>query len=148
MTARSLADSYLRKAAVRVSVLPAYLAADDYSDVVREAQEAVELALKAALRGVGVEPPKVHDVGVLSREYADRLLGADVERWASISKRLRKDRELSFSGDLDFLPTEGYTRAEAEQALAEAAEVVAAAQFCVDGLVPRSTALPKDADSE
>lgn len=134
MTGRSLAASYLRKAAVRVSVLPAYLAAEDYSDVMREAQEAVELALKAALRLIGVEPPKVHDVGSLLREYADRFAGNDVERWASISRRLRKDRELSFYGDLDFLPTEQYTRAEAEQALAEAGEVVAAVRAWMDAL--------------
>lgn len=126
MTGRSLAESYLRKATVRVAVLRSYLAAEDYSDVVREAQEAVELALKAALRFIGVEPPKVHDVGALLREYADRFMGVDIERWASVSRRLRKDRELSFYGDLDFLPTEEYTEAEAQQALADAAEVVGA----------------------
>jgi len=34
--------------------------------VVRQCQEAVELLLKAALRLVGVEPPKWHDVGASS----------------------------------------------------------------------------------
>ncbi|HHW01366.1 MAG TPA: HEPN domain-containing protein [Thermoanaerobacterales bacterium] len=29
-----------------------------YSDVIREAQEAVELALKGMLRKLGIEPPK------------------------------------------------------------------------------------------
>jgi len=144
VTGRSLAESYLRKAAVRVTVLQAYLAADDYSDVVREAQEAVELALKAALRLIGVEPPKVHDVGALLREYAERFAGADVERWASVSRHLRKDRELSFYGDLDFLPTEEYARADAEQALADADEVVAAVRSWMTGLGTGGQAAPSE----
>lgn len=124
MTGRSLAESYLKKARVRVTVLRTFLDAQDYSDVVREAQEAVELALKAALRRIGVEPPKVHDVGALLREYADRFCGVDVDRLAGISRRLRKERELAFYGDLDFLPTEQYSREDAEQALSEATDVV------------------------
>ena len=41
----------------------------NYPYVIRQSQEAVELALKASLRLVGVEPPKWHDVGpVLKRE--------------------------------------------------------------------------------
>ncbi len=128
MTGRSLAGSYMAKAVVRVTVLRQYHDAGDYSDVVREAQEAVELALKAVLRFCGVEPPKVHDVGALLREYADRLSGLDVERMAAVSRALRKERELSFYGDLDYLPTEQYTRADAEQAMHDAAEVVKAVQ--------------------
>ena len=126
MTGRSLAESYLKKAGVRVTVLQVFMDAQDYSDVVREAQEAVELALKAALRRIGVEPPKVHDVGSLLREYADRFGGVDVERLAAISRGLRKERELAFYGDVDFLPTEQYSREEAQQALADATEVVTA----------------------
>jgi HEPN domain-containing protein len=33
-----------------------------YADVVRESQDVVELVLKGALRFVGVDPPKRHDV--------------------------------------------------------------------------------------
>ena len=40
------------------------------SDVVREAQEIVELALKGLLRQVGIEPPRWHDVGELLRDIA------------------------------------------------------------------------------
>ena len=85
MTSFSLGQSYLAKARSRLKILAMLLADRAYSDVVREAQEAVELALKAALRAVGVEPPKVHDVGPLIVEYRDRLPGgvkkeADVNR--------------------------------------------------------------------
>jgi hypothetical protein len=63
VTGRSLALAYLEKAQKRLRVLEVLLEEQAYSDVVREAQEVVELALKAMLRLVGVEPPKQHDVG-------------------------------------------------------------------------------------
>ena len=44
-----------------------------YSDVIRESQETVELALKGMLRFVGVEPPKIHDVGGLLIEHKDKF---------------------------------------------------------------------------
>lgn len=62
MTNRSLATSYLLKARKRLLVLELLLREEAYSDVVREAQELVELALKALLRHAAIEPPKWHDV--------------------------------------------------------------------------------------
>jgi HEPN domain-containing protein len=70
--------------------------------VVRRAQEAVELALKAALRGAGIEVPRVHDVGVFLKEQRAKFpeaFRAEIERLASISRRLRREREVSFYGD-------------------------------------------------
>lgn len=46
MTSISLGASYLTKAATRLKVLDLLLREQAYSDVVREAQEVVELALK------------------------------------------------------------------------------------------------------
>jgi HEPN domain-containing protein len=63
MTNISLAKSYLKKATVRLDILDLLLEKEAYSDVVREAQEIVELAVKGMLRAVGVEPPKIHEVG-------------------------------------------------------------------------------------
>lgn len=60
MTNASLAKSYLTKARVRLKMLGMLMADAAYSDVVREAQEIVELALKGMLRQAGVEPPKWH----------------------------------------------------------------------------------------
>ena len=93
----------------------------------REAQEAVELALKAALRAIGVEPPKIHDVGRLVEEHRERFpedVEAAVPRLVEISVWLRKEREFAFYGDIDFIPTEQYTRAQAERALEDARFVV------------------------
>ena len=68
MTSDSLARSYLLKAQKRLKALVVLRDEDAHSDVVREAQELVELALKGVLRAIGVEPPKFHDVGGLLLE--------------------------------------------------------------------------------
>ncbi|NPV29932.1 MAG: HEPN domain-containing protein [Firmicutes bacterium] len=49
----ALAAAYLKKAEVRFQALLFYKERGAYSDVVREAQEMVELLLKAVLRGIG-----------------------------------------------------------------------------------------------
>jgi|GEM_PF-2378560 HEPN domain-containing protein len=58
MTNETLALSYFRKASDRLDVLDLLLKKEAYSDVIREAQECVELALKAMLRYVGGGAPK------------------------------------------------------------------------------------------
>ena len=68
MTSESLARSYLVKAQKRLKALAVLRDEGAHSDVVREAQELVELALKGVLRAIGVEPPKFHDVGGLLLE--------------------------------------------------------------------------------
>lgn len=131
MTNRTLAQSYLFKARKRLKVLELLLAEDSYSDVVREAQELVELALKGMLRQVGVEPPKQHDVGRLVVEFRDRFppeVGRQAARLAEISRWLRKEREFAFYGDVDFVPTEEYTYQDAERALHDARFVVRMAE--------------------
>ena len=127
MTNKSLALSYLKKATVRLDVLDLLFKKGAFSDVIREAQELVELALKGMLRFVGVEPPKIHDVGGLLLEHKDKFpkdISRYLERLAVISKKLRKEREFAFYGDIDFIPTEEYTDADAKQALEDARLVV------------------------
>ena len=130
MTNVSLAQSYLTKARVRLAILTVLYDAAAYSDVVREAQEIVELALKGILRQVGVEPPHWHDVGGLLREHATRvpsIPAAELDRLAATSAWLRKEREFSFYGDIDFIPTEQYDATVAMRAIVGARECVAAA---------------------
>ena len=55
-------------------------------------------------------------------------------RAAEISGRLRRERELAFYGDLDFIPTEQYTTADAQRAYDEAAWVVTLAAGAIDAL--------------
>ena len=130
MTNKTLAQSYRIKAEKRLKILDVLLADDAFSDVIREAQEIVELALKGMLRQVGIEPPKWHDVGSALIEFADRLpeeVRNEVEQLARISSWLRKEREFSFYGDIDFIPTEEYCRDDALRAIQDATFVYAAA---------------------
>jgi hypothetical protein len=130
LTNETLAQSYLLKARARLKTLPVLLQEKAYSDVVRESQETVELALKGILRQIGVEPPKQHDVGYLLLEYK-HLLPQEVqtiaEQIAGVSKWLRKEREFAFYGDVDFIPTAEYFKEDADRAIHDAELVVGAA---------------------
>ena len=127
MNTRSLAESYLIKAEIRLDVLDLLFKKCAFSDVIRESQEAVELSLKGMLRFVGVEPPKIHDVGSLLLEHKDKYpkdVSKHFSRLAQISKRLRKERELAFYGDIDFIPTEEYSDKDAREAISDTRLVV------------------------
>jgi hypothetical protein len=131
VTNLDLARSYLRKAEDRLDVLSVLLGKGAHSDVVREAQELVELALKGMLRAVGVEPPKFHDVGALLLEHRARFPGEvqnSLDRLAAVSKELRRERELAFYGDVDFIPSQEYDLEDANQALEGARLVVEVAR--------------------
>jgi HEPN domain-containing protein len=130
VTNLSLAQSYLLKARSRLKILQVLIDEGAFSDVVREAQEIVELSLKGMLRQVGVEPPKWHDVGGFLLQFGDRFPAFEQDRLrqlAEISTRLRKEREFSFYGDIDFIPTEQYSQEDARRAVAEAHVTVEAA---------------------
>jgi HEPN domain-containing protein len=130
MTNSSLAQSYLVKARHRLKVLDLLMADGAFSDVVREAQEVVELALKGMLRQVGVEPPKWHDVGQLLDEHRERFdpgVRTSFPLLAEASGWLRKEREFAFYGDIDFIPTERYSRDDAARAIEAARLSVASA---------------------
>lgn len=127
MTNIDLAQSYLIKARKRLKILDVLFKEKDYSDVIREAQEVVELSLKALLRAKGIDAPKIHDVGGLLLEFKDRFsrpTQAVLKKTADISKYLRKERELAFYGEIDFIPTEEYSPADAKKAIKDANFVV------------------------
>jgi HEPN domain-containing protein len=131
MNTKSLAESYLKKAVDRLDILDLLFKKKAFSDVIRESQEIVELSLKGMLRFVGVEPPKIHDVGGLLLEHEEKFpkdIAKHLKRLAGISKRLRKERELAFYGDIDFIPTEEYTKDDAEEAIRDARLVVDSAR--------------------
>jgi hypothetical protein len=124
---RSLAEDYFHRARGRHRVLSALLKEQLHADVVREAQELVELALKGLLRKYGIDPPKVHDVGPTLLQYGSVFLEplrSALPEVANISKRLRKEREVSFYGDEDMVPSETYGAEEATSAIADAGRVL------------------------
>lgn len=131
MTNGSLAESYLTKVTKQLKILPILLDDEAYSNVVREAQEIVERALKGMLRQVGMEPPHWHDVGRFVREQRHRFAAVsddEIERLTAVSSALRKERELAFYGAIDFIPTDQYTREQARRAMDDAAWVVSVAE--------------------
>ena len=130
----TLAQSYLLKAQSRLKILDVLYQEGAFSDVVREAQEIVELALKGMLRQVGVEPPKVHDVGDLILEYRGMFPGevaAQADLLREISRWLRKEREFAFYGEVDFVPTLEYRAEDAERAMTNAQTAVDAARLSI-----------------
>lgn len=131
MNTKSLAESYLKKAMDRLDILDLLFKKSAFSDVIRESQEIVELSLKGMLRSIGVEPPKIHDVGGLLLEHEDKFpkdIAMQLKKLADISKKLRKERELAFYGDIDFIPTEEYTKEDAKDAIRDTQLVVSAAR--------------------
>jgi HEPN domain-containing protein len=114
-----LARDYLRRAAIRLEALDVLYGGESWADVVREAQEIVELTLKGLLRACGIDPPRIHDVSEILLAERDRLpegLEPEVETLAEISRQLRRDRELAFYGAEDLTPSGFYSKGDAERA--------------------------------
>ena len=123
MTNPSLEIDYVIRAGHRLAALRVLLDRGAHADVMREAQEIIELSLKALLRASGVAVPQIHDVGQIVLREVERLpvaVRADSQRMAEISKALRKDREIAFYGSEDLIPSEFYTKADAERAFDDA----------------------------
>ena len=122
MTSRKISRDYLEKVEVRLEALRLYLHRGRYDDVVREAQEAVELLVKGALRFVGLDPPRRHDAAPVLLQHLDRfppVWRAEATAIAETSERLFAERGHAFYGDESDLvpPSELFERAEAEEAV-------------------------------
>ena len=124
-----LADQYIRQAEVRIKHSSEAIEDGEYPYVIRQAQESVELALKGALRLIGVEPPKWHDLGPLLKDLRKRFpewFRSMIDEFASISRELRREREPAMYGDEETAtpPYKLYSRSDAERALRNARRVV------------------------
>jgi hypothetical protein len=129
MRNRDLAADHVTRAMARLKALDVLFDCGSWADVVRESQEVVELSLKGLLRACGVDPPRIHDVADVLLAERDRLppgLSPHVDRLATISRQLRRDRELAFYGAEDLTPSSFYKEADAVQARDGARDVVAA----------------------
>ncbi len=124
----ALARDYIRRSRARLLALDALFTGESWADVVREAQEIVELTLKGLLRACGVDPPRIHDVSAVLLAERARLpdaLQGEVEVLAEASRQLRRDRELAFYGAEDLTPSGFYSRADAQRAREYARTTVA-----------------------
>jgi len=122
-----LARDYFDRAARRLKAIDTLYAEKGWADVVRESQEAVELALKALLRKSDVEVPRIHDVSDVLRDNEQllpRSVASHLDELCETSRRLRRDRELAFYGSEDLTPSSFYKEADARDARKLARRVV------------------------
>lgn len=139
MTNLEIARSYFKQSKEIYREAQSFLQRGVWHLAVRRCQEAVEMALKGALRYVGIEVPRIHDVGILLRKSKGRFPGnfeQKVDHFSSISRKLRKERETSFYGDEESgtPPDELYVEEDAETALKEAASILEACEELLEKL--------------
>ena len=120
-----VAKSYLRQAKARLEDAKEAFLESNYPYAVRLSQECVELSLKAVLKAVGIEYPKIHDVSDVMFEVKDRFpewFKAEMDFLCGSSRVLVKKRELSlYGGEEAFLtPEEVIDEKDAEDATARA----------------------------
>ena len=124
-----MAKGYFDEAKRRMGTAKRALEEDAYAYCLRQSQEAVELALKASLRLICIEPPKWHDVGPILIENSKKFPEWFKERIDSLcatSRWLRREREPSMYGDEEsgLPPSRLYTKPYAERAVKEAKMVL------------------------
>lgn len=118
-----LTRDYLRRARARLAALQVLMDEESWADVVREAQELVEITLKALLRANRIEVPQIHDVSPILEQNRSRFgkgIQESLDELIRISRSLRRDRELAFYGSEDLTPSEFYKREDAEAARSQA----------------------------
>jgi HEPN domain-containing protein len=126
LSKRKLAKDYLERSKVRLKMLEFLKNEGAYADVVREAQEVVELMLKGLILYYGLDVPKVHDVSRFIEENINvfpEKIKENLPKIKQISRSLRKERELAFYGLIDWIPSEEYTIEDAERAITWAKEM-------------------------
>lgn len=128
MTNPKLARDYRTRARGRRKAIETLFNEGMYADVVRESQEACELALKSLIREAGHSVPMLHDVSQKLLEIRQDLpapVQSKLKRLSEISKNFRRDRELAFYGSEDVTPSEFYEESHAKEAMAQLDEVLA-----------------------
>ena len=127
MKSKSLQEDYIIRAEHRLAAIEVLSKRQSWADVVRESQEAVELALKSLLRKSGIEVPRIHDVGDILESQSSliaKVSRSDIEKMAEISRQLRRDRERAFYGSEDLTPSEFYKKKHADEAQRNAEWVI------------------------
>lgn len=116
-----VAKSYLRQAKARLVDAKEAMQEENHPYAVRLSQECVEFSLKAVLKGVGIEYPKIHDVSDIFSEIRDRFpdwFKPEIGFLRESSKLLFKKWEPSMYGDEEttLSPNEVMSRDDAEDA--------------------------------
>jgi len=127
MVNEELAKDYIKRVKIRFNILKNFLKEEDYADIISESQEIVELIQKAILIKIGIEPPKWHDIIDILEKYLDKVpkvFSQKIDYFKKECKWLRKQREISFYGDMDFLPLKSFTKEDADRAIKLANEFI------------------------
>ncbi|MBS7626803.1 HEPN domain-containing protein [Candidatus Bathyarchaeota archaeon] len=120
-----IAAAYLQQARSRLKDAAGALKDGNYPYSLRLSQECVELSLKASLKLVGIEYPKVHDVSDVLLRVKERFpewFKEELEDMCEASKVLASKREIAFYGsEEEYLsPEEIIGGREAESAVSKA----------------------------
>lgn len=97
-----MAKSYLDNAGIILNEAEESYKKGLFHRVIRLSQESVELSLKAALRIIGIEYPKSHDVSDILIEYKERFpewFKKELNKLAEGSTWLSEKRGLAMYGD-------------------------------------------------
>lgn len=98
-----------------------------FAGVVREAHDMAGLVLEGMLRAVDIDPPKWHDVGQMLLAHAEDFpvgLQSDLAALADISRRLHRDLEAAFHGEIDLIPEPVLDRTGVQRALDDVRRVL------------------------
>ena len=120
-----VAKSYLRQARARLEDAKEAFPEANYPYAVRLSQECLELSLKAVLKAVGIDYPKIHDVSDVLTAVRERFpdwFKVEMGFLHESSKILVKKREISLYGGEEALlsPDEAIDKNDAEDALTRA----------------------------
>ena len=131
--------SYLRQADARLGDASDAARDGNHPYAVRLSQECVELSLKAALRGVGIEYPRVHEVSAILVAAESRFpewFRVEVDYLRRTSRLLFAKREPALYGDEAAIlsPDELMDREDAEDAVKRARKVYGLCRRLVEEL--------------
>jgi HEPN domain-containing protein len=123
-----IAEAYLRQAKSRLKDAEEALKDGNNPYCLRLSQECVELSLKASLKLVGIEYPKIHDVSDVLINVKERFpewFKKEIDKFCEISRILTSKREIAFYGsEEEYLsPEDVIGEKEAKEALDNAMEV-------------------------
>jgi HEPN domain-containing protein len=145
MTSIRLAEAFLDRARTRLQALDALRAEADFSDVVREARDIVDLCIRGMLRVMDIEVSRWREAGEILQENIRRFpteIVAHEERLMGILKDLAQANEIPPS-DEDPVPhavIEKMNIADADRATAEAEWVLGIAEMTISVVGHRAPA--------
>ena len=126
---KELSRSYFKQGRARYQTAKLAYNQYNYPYCVRQAQESVELTLKGALRLVGVEYPKSHDVSEALLSNLNRFperFRKSIGEAARISKELARKRAAAMYGEeaSNLPPEKIFDRNDAKKAIDDARQVL------------------------